>query len=43
VTAAAVQAQSAALMAWSSGTETAWDRLEELVVPMLIGAGSHDG
>jgi pimeloyl-ACP methyl ester carboxylesterase len=29
-------------MSWSSGKETAWDRLEELTMPMLIGAGAQD-
>jgi pimeloyl-ACP methyl ester carboxylesterase len=38
----AVQAQSAALKSWSAGTETAWERLEELTMPILIAAGAQD-
>jgi pimeloyl-ACP methyl ester carboxylesterase len=37
-----VQAQSAALTSWSAGTETAWERLEELTMPVLIAAGAQD-
>lgn len=39
---AGVQAQSAALMSWSKGVETAWDRLEELTMPVLVAAGAQD-
>jgi pimeloyl-ACP methyl ester carboxylesterase len=42
VSSAAVHAQSAALMSWSSGAESAWDRLEELEMPILIAAGAQD-
>jgi pimeloyl-ACP methyl ester carboxylesterase len=42
VSADGVQAQSAALMNWSSGKETAWDRLEELTMPVLVAAGAQD-
>jgi pimeloyl-ACP methyl ester carboxylesterase len=42
VSAAGVQAQSDALMNWSSGKEAAWDRLEELTMPILLGAGAQD-
>jgi pimeloyl-ACP methyl ester carboxylesterase len=38
----AVQAQSAALTRWSRGTETAWDDLEELSMPILVAAGAQD-
>jgi pimeloyl-ACP methyl ester carboxylesterase len=38
----AVQAQSAALTSWSAGTETAWERLEELRMPILVAAGAQD-
>jgi pimeloyl-ACP methyl ester carboxylesterase len=38
----AVQAQSAALTSWSTGTETAWERLEELTMPILVAAGAQD-
>jgi pimeloyl-ACP methyl ester carboxylesterase len=37
-----VEAQSAALTSWSAGTETAWERLEELTMPILIAAGAQD-
>ncbi len=37
-----MQAQSEALASWSSSTETAWDRLDELRMPLLIAAGAHD-
>jgi pimeloyl-ACP methyl ester carboxylesterase len=37
-----VQAQSAALTKWSSGTDSAWERLEELTMPVLIAAGAQD-
>jgi pimeloyl-ACP methyl ester carboxylesterase len=40
--AACVQAQSAALMSWSSGAESAWDRLGELEMPILVAAGAQD-
>jgi pimeloyl-ACP methyl ester carboxylesterase len=39
---AGVQAQSQALTSWSSGVETAWDRLEELIMPILVAAGAQD-
>jgi pimeloyl-ACP methyl ester carboxylesterase len=42
VSGASVQAQSAALTRWSSGTDTAWERLEELTMPILIAAGAQD-
>jgi pimeloyl-ACP methyl ester carboxylesterase len=42
VSAAGVQAQSAALMSWSSGKDGAWDRLEELTMPILVAAGAQD-
>lgn len=42
VSAAGAQAQSAALTGWSTGVETAWDRLEELTLPMLVAAGAQD-
>jgi pimeloyl-ACP methyl ester carboxylesterase len=42
VSAAGVQAQSAALTMWSSGTDSAWERLEELTLPILIAAGAQD-
>jgi pimeloyl-ACP methyl ester carboxylesterase len=37
-----VLAQSAALMSWSSGAESAWERLEELTMPILLAAGAQD-
>jgi pimeloyl-ACP methyl ester carboxylesterase len=40
--AASVQAQSAALTRWSAGTDSAWECLEELTMPILIAAGAHD-
>jgi pimeloyl-ACP methyl ester carboxylesterase len=42
VSAAGVRAQSAALTMWSSGTDSAWERLEELTMPILIAAGAQD-
>jgi len=42
VSRAGVQAQSAALTRWSSGTDSAWERLEELTMPVLIAAGAQD-
>jgi pimeloyl-ACP methyl ester carboxylesterase len=42
VAAAGVQAQSTALMTWSSGKDAAWDRLEELTMPILVAAGAQD-
>jgi pimeloyl-ACP methyl ester carboxylesterase len=42
VSAASVQAQSVALTSWSSGSDSAWDRLEELAMPILIAAGGQD-
>jgi pimeloyl-ACP methyl ester carboxylesterase len=42
VSVAAVQAQSAVLTMWSSGTDSAWERLEELTMPILIAAGAQD-
>jgi pimeloyl-ACP methyl ester carboxylesterase len=42
VSAAGVQAQSAALTRWSSGTDSAWDRLEEFTMPILIASGAQD-
>jgi pimeloyl-ACP methyl ester carboxylesterase len=42
VSSAGVHAQSAALMSWSSGTESAWDRLTELEMPILVAAGAQD-
>jgi hypothetical protein len=29
-------------MSWSSGKGTSWDRLDELSMPVLIGAGAQD-
>jgi pimeloyl-ACP methyl ester carboxylesterase len=37
-----VRAQSAALANWSSGKDAAWDRLEELTMPILVAAGAQD-
>jgi pimeloyl-ACP methyl ester carboxylesterase len=37
-----VAAQSAALQAWGRGEATAWQRLEELTLPMLIAGGAQD-
>jgi pimeloyl-ACP methyl ester carboxylesterase len=42
VSGASVQAQAAALTRWSSGTDSAWERLEELTLPILIAAGAQD-
>ncbi|HXO08869.1 MAG TPA: alpha/beta hydrolase [Solirubrobacteraceae bacterium] len=42
VSPAGVKAQSAALTRWSSGTDTAWERLGELTMPILIAAGAQD-
>jgi pimeloyl-ACP methyl ester carboxylesterase len=42
VSMAGVQAQSAALTSWSTGHETAWERLEELTMPILVAAGAQD-
>jgi pimeloyl-ACP methyl ester carboxylesterase len=42
VSADGVQAQAAALTRWSSGTDGAWERLEELTMPILIAAGAQD-
>jgi pimeloyl-ACP methyl ester carboxylesterase len=42
VSGAGVQAQSAALVTWSSGKDAAWDRLEELTMPILVAAGAQD-
>jgi pimeloyl-ACP methyl ester carboxylesterase len=39
---AGAQAQSAALTRWSSGTDSAWERLGELRMPILIAAGAQD-
>jgi pimeloyl-ACP methyl ester carboxylesterase len=39
---AGVQAQSAALMSWSSGAEGAWESLEGLTMPILVAAGAQD-
>lgn len=39
---AGVQAQSQALTSWSAGVQTAWDRLEELTMPILVAAGAQD-
>src|ERR1700733_2329292 len=39
---AGVKAQSAALTRWSSGTDSAWERLGELTMPILIAAGAQD-
>jgi pimeloyl-ACP methyl ester carboxylesterase len=42
VSAVGVQAQAAALTRWSSGTDSAWERLEELTMPVLVAAGAQD-
>jgi pimeloyl-ACP methyl ester carboxylesterase len=42
VATAGVLAQSAALTSWSSGKDAAWDRLEELTMPVLVAAGAQD-
>jgi pimeloyl-ACP methyl ester carboxylesterase len=42
VSGASVQAQAAALTSWSSGTDSAWERLEDLTMPILIAAGAQD-
>jgi pimeloyl-ACP methyl ester carboxylesterase len=42
VSAVGVQAQAAALTRWSSGTDSAWARLEELTMPVLVAAGAQD-
>jgi pimeloyl-ACP methyl ester carboxylesterase len=42
VSRAGVQAQSAALTRWSSGTDSASECLEELTMPVLIAAGAQD-
>lgn len=42
VSGASVQAQAAALTRWSSGTDSAWERLEDLTMPILIAAGAQD-
>jgi pimeloyl-ACP methyl ester carboxylesterase len=42
VAAPAVRAQTQALTSWSTGAETAWNRLEELTMPTLVAAGAHD-
>jgi pimeloyl-ACP methyl ester carboxylesterase len=42
VSGAGVRAQAAALTRWSSGTDGAWERLEELTMPILVAAGAQD-
>ncbi|QMU73055.1 alpha/beta fold hydrolase [Streptacidiphilus sp. P02-A3a] len=42
VDAVASKAQTRALVAWSSGQDSAWERLEELTLPVLVAGGAHD-
>jgi pimeloyl-ACP methyl ester carboxylesterase len=37
-----VAAQAAALTGWGKGEDTAWERLAELRLPVLVGAGARD-
>ena len=37
-----VAAQAAALTGWGKGEDTAWERLAELRLPVLVGAGAQD-
>jgi pimeloyl-ACP methyl ester carboxylesterase len=37
-----VAAQAAALTGWGNGEDTAWERLAELRLPVLVGAGAQD-
>jgi pimeloyl-ACP methyl ester carboxylesterase len=37
-----VAAQAAALTGWGKGEDTAWERLGELHMPVLVGAGARD-
>ena len=37
-----VAAQAAALTGWGRGEDTSWERLAELSMPVLIGAGARD-
>jgi len=38
----AVAAQVTALAGWGKGENTSWERLAELRLPVLVGAGAHD-
>ena len=42
VTGPAVAAQTHALTKWSAGEDAAWDRLDQLALPVLVAGGSHD-
>jgi pimeloyl-ACP methyl ester carboxylesterase len=39
---ASVAAQAAALAGWGKGEDTSWERLGELQMPVLVGAGARD-
>jgi pimeloyl-ACP methyl ester carboxylesterase len=38
----AYQAQAGALAVWHSGKDTAWERLDEITIPVLVANGAHD-
>ncbi|MFG2629782.1 alpha/beta fold hydrolase [Streptomyces sp. NPDC048473] len=42
VAADGVKAQFAAIRAWSGGEDAAWDRLQELTLPVLVANGAQD-
>ncbi|WP_035840120.1 alpha/beta fold hydrolase [Kitasatospora azatica] len=37
-----VEAQFAAIRAWSGGPDGDWDRLPDLTLPVLVAGGAHD-